>query len=217
LASLGSALTATRGESSSRFFICRVGGRGGAKRSAKREVGGGSGATGIGAPYRDFADDLRVLLTTGARTAAGASGAAAAAVSSSSGGFGGVFSMAFGAGFLAAGALTAGGFDWATGALAGALGAGARVLGVAFTGTLADVLEAARGADSVEFLSGDRATGVSSQRGLCRHNVPRECPSHQDGPTRPGHGAGGLYPPTGLRTGTVRVLAEICPSAGRYR
>jgi hypothetical protein len=108
-------------------------------------VGGGSGATGIGAPYRDLADDLRVDLTTGASTAAGAAGAAAAAVSSSLGGVGGVVSMGFGAGFLAAGALTAGGFDLATGALAGALGAGAGgVVGVAFTGTLADALEAAR-------------------------------------------------------------------------
>ena len=44
LASFGSALCAWRGVSCSRLFICRVGGRGGANRSANRDVGGGSGA-----------------------------------------------------------------------------------------------------------------------------------------------------------------------------
>ena len=213
LASLGSALTAMRGASSSRFFICRVGGRGGAKRSAKREVGGGSGATGIGAPYRDLADDLRVDLTRGASAVVGASSAATTSGSSSFGVFEGVFNMEFGAGFLTAGALTATAFGLAAGALAttafglatgalagvlgstlaGVFGGGAgRVVDVAFTGTLADALEPARGAGSVGVLFGDRATGVSSQRwgGLRHHNVRREWPFHFDGLTRPGHGAG---------------------------
>ena len=44
LASFGSALCACRGVSVSCLFICRVGGRGGANRSANREVGGGRGA-----------------------------------------------------------------------------------------------------------------------------------------------------------------------------
>ena len=43
LASLGSDFWACRGMSSSMLFICRVGGRGGAKRSANRDVGGGRG------------------------------------------------------------------------------------------------------------------------------------------------------------------------------
>lgn len=41
-------MCAGRGESILRLLICRVGGRGGAKRSAKRDVAGGAGETGAG-------------------------------------------------------------------------------------------------------------------------------------------------------------------------
>ena len=69
--SFGSALWEGLGESSPRLFICRVGGRGGANRSANREVAGGSGAlTGGGGGLRPDREDR----TTGAGAALGGVG-----------------------------------------------------------------------------------------------------------------------------------------------
>src|SRR5512145_551868 len=82
LASLGSALWAGLGVSSPRLFICRVGGRGGANRSANREVAGGSGAaTGAGGGILPEREALGggAALTTGAGAGADA-GAFAGAV-----------------------------------------------------------------------------------------------------------------------------------------
>lgn len=59
-------MCAGRGESLLRLLICRVGGRGGAKRSANRDVAGGAGETGAGeaadleACFAVAGDDLAV-------------------------------------------------------------------------------------------------------------------------------------------------------------
>ncbi|OYY64363.1 MAG: hypothetical protein B7Y51_04545 [Burkholderiales bacterium 28-67-8] len=74
--------------------------------------------------------------------------------------------MGFGAGFLAVGAFAAGTDTLEAGALADALGAGtADWVGEGFTGAAADALGAAVFTATVEVLTGDRATGISSQRG----------------------------------------------------
>src|SRR5438105_4344930 len=77
LASFGSDLWAVFWMSTARLFIWRVGGRGGANRSAKRDVGGGSGAAaGAAACARELARGDGALATAGGGGAlAGAAGA----------------------------------------------------------------------------------------------------------------------------------------------
>ena len=79
LASFGSGLCFSRATASSGWFICRVGGRGGAKRSAKRDVGGGRGAWTGATKYFGVPLPLRGTTPGGITWGAAAAGAGAGA------------------------------------------------------------------------------------------------------------------------------------------
>ncbi|HEY2561941.1 MAG TPA: hypothetical protein VGI48_19720 [Caldimonas sp.] len=139
-ASFGSALCACLGVSCSCLFISRVGGRGGANRSANRDVGGGNGACtgatkyfGVPRPGLRGTKPFGAVATGAPAVAAGATLLPGAAADDGAGAFAACdfpLGAGFGAGVgnLVAGDFVGAGFFFATGAGARPLLAGAAFL-----------------------------------------------------------------------------------------